>query len=517
VEFILLAVGLVVGGIAGVFGGIAYRKKLAAKAEQNIKNAEQEARKIVNEAIKSAEEKKREAKLEAKEEILRERTNFDNELKERRRDISNQERNLQAKEQKLDKKQEQLEEKDELANKRIKDVETLRQETAELKNAQLKNLERIAGLSIEEAKVQLLKDIEMELDHAKAERIKSYEEHLASESEAMAREVIGNAIQRCASDHVTEATVSVVVIPSDEMKGRIIGREGRNIRTLEQLTGVDLIIDDTPEAITLSSFDPVRREVARLALEKLITDGRIHPTRIEEMVEKVKKEVDQVIKKQGERAIFETGVRGIHPELIKLMGRMHYRRSYGQNVLQHSIEVALLAGHLAAEIGGVDVAMAKRAGFLHDIGKAVDREMDGTHTALGVELATKYREGSEVIHAIESHHGDVELKTTIAAIVMAADAISAARPGARRENMEHYIKRLEDLEKLAGGFKGVERAFAVQAGREVRVVVKPEIVTDDQMTLLAHEMTKKIEEDLTYPGQVKVHIIRETRHIAIAK
>ena len=512
-EFLWILAGVVPGVGIGAVLGIVYRKKVA---EKEISSAEAESKRIINEAIKSAESKKKEALLEAKDEIHRNRSEFERETKERRSDLSKQERRLQQKEEALEKKQETLETKDETYNRRIKEAETLKSETEKLKNAQMEVLKRISGLTSEEAKEYLIKNLESELTHASAIKVKEFEMRTKEESDSKARDIISAAIQRCAADHVTEATVSVVVLPSDEMKGRIIGREGRNIRTLETLTGVDLIIDDTPEAITLSSFDPVRREVARVTLEKLIADGRIHPTRIEEMVEKARREVDQIIKREGDRATFETGVHGVHVDLIKLLGRMHFRTSYGQNVLQHSIEVSHLAGHLAGELGA-DVMLAKRAGLLHDIGKAVDREMEGTHTALGVDLAKKYRENAEVLHAIEAHHGDVETRTVIAALVMAADAISAARPGARRENLENYIKRLEKLEEIVTAFNGVERAYAIQAGREIRVVVRPEEINDDKMILLAHEMTQKIESDLEYPGQIKVHVIRETRHIAFAK
>ncbi len=493
--------------------GSRYRKKVA---EREISSAEEEARRIINDAIKAAESKKREALVEAKEEIHRNRVEFDRDTKERRAEFQKQERRLQQKEENIDKKYDAMEKKEEILNQKIKDAEALREETALIKRSQLEMLEKLSSFTAEEAKQYLIRNVESEVTHEMAMKIKELEARFKDEAEGKARECISLAIQKVAADHVSEATVSVVPLPNDEMKGRIIGREGRNIRALETLTGVDLIIDDTPEAITLSSFDPVRREVARLALEKLISDGRIHPTRIEETVEKSRKEVEAIIKAEGERATFETGVHGIHPELIKLLGRMHYRTSYGQNVLRHSIEVSLLAGIMAAELG-VDQALAKRAGLLHDIGKAVDHEVEGSHVSIGVDLAKKYRENQDVIHAIQAHHGDVEAKTIVACLVQAADAISAARPGARRENLENYIKRLQKLEELANTFEGVDKSFAIQAGREIRIMVKPENIDDDKMILLARDLAKKIENDLDYPGQIKVHLIRETRHIEYAK
>ncbi len=409
-----------------------------------------------------------------------------------------------------------FERKEEDLRKRQQAIVAAQEEVARIKNSELEVLERISGLSQEEAKAYLLKNVESEVRHAAAMKIKEIEAQCKEEADQYAREVISIAIQRCAADHAAEATVSVVPLPNDEMKGRIIGREGRNIRTLETITGVDLIIDDTPEAITVSSFDPVRREIARLALEKLIADGRIHPTRIEDMVEKARREVDHVIKQEGERATFETGIHNLHPELIKLLGRQKFRTSYGQNVLNHSIEVAHISGLLASELGE-DVALAKRAGLLHDLGKSVDHEMEGSHVQLGVELARKYKENPAVLHAIEAHHGDVEAKTVIACLVQAADAISAARPGARRENVENYIRRLEKLEELTGSYPGVEKAYAIQAGREVRIMVKPEEVSEDAMILLVREIAKKIEDELEYPGQIKVNVIRETKAVEYAK
>ena len=497
----------------GIPLGIQWRKRVA---EKEIASAEEEARRIINESIKSAESKKREALVEAKEEILKARNEYEKEVKERRSDLQKQERRLQQKEENLDRKTENIEKKEETLSRKLSELEEEREEVTALKKSQMELLERISGFTAEEAKNYLISQLENEVTHESAMKIKEIEAHYKEEADNIARNLIAGAIQRCAADHVAEVTVSVVPLPNDEMKGRIIGREGRNIRTLETLTGVDLIIDDTPEAITVSCFDPVRREIARLALEKLILDGRIHPTRIEEMVEKAKREVDATIKAEGERAVFETNVHGLHPELIKLLGRMRYRTSYGQNVLNHSIEVSHIAGLLAAEIGA-NVAEAKRAGLLHDLGKAIDHEVEGSHVAIGVELARKYKESEAVIHAIEAHHNDVEPHTVVACLVQAADAISAARPGARRENVENYIKRLEKLEELTSSFPGVEKSFAIQAGREVRIMVKPEQVSEDQMVLLARDIAKKIEEELEYPGQIKVHVLRETKVIEYAK
>ena len=510
---VLPIAGFIIGAIIFFLVGMTYRKKVA---EKSIGSAEQEATRIINEAIKSGESKKREMLLEAKEEIHKSRTENEKEIKERRSDLTKQERRLQQKEESLDKKLDNYERKEEDLQKKQQAVAATQEEVNLVKKSQLEMLEKISGFTQEEAKVFLLKNVETEARHDAAMKLKEIETQLKDEAEERAREIISTAIQRCAADHAAEATVSVVALPNDEMKGRIIGREGRNIRTLETITGVDLIIDDTPEAITISSFDPVRREIARLALEKLIADGRIHPTRIEDMVEKSRREVEQVIKKEGERATFETGVNGLHPELIKLLGRQKYRTSYGQNVLNHSMEVAHIAGLLASELGE-DVTMAKRAGLLHDLGKSVDHEMEGSHVQLGVELAKRYKENPEIIHAIEAHHGDVEAHSVIACLVQAADAISAARPGARRENVENYVRRLEKLEELTGSYPGVEKAFAIQAGREVRIMVKPEEVTEDNMILMAHEIAKKIEAELEYPGQIKINVVRETKAIDYAK
>ena len=512
-KIIIGLIALVIGVIGGAIFGFMYRKN---SAEKEIGSAEDEAKRIINDAIRTAEAKKREALVEAKDEIHKSRTEFEKEYKERRSELQKSERRLLQKEENLDKKYETVEHKEEKLNAKIREAEQNNEEIKQIKKGQLEMLEKISGLTTEEAKDLIVKQAEQEAKHDVAVKFKEIERQLKEDADAKARELISLAIQRCASDHASEATVSAVSLPNDEMKGRIIGREGRNIRTLETLTGVDLIIDDTPEAITVSSFDPVRREVARLTLEKLIIDGRIHPARIEEMVEKSKREVEQIIKSEGERALFETSIHGIHPELIKILGRMRFRTSYGQNVLNHSIEVAHLSGLLAAELGA-DINIAKRAGLLHDIGKSVSHEMEGTHIQLGVELARKYRESEAVIHAIHAHHGEVEAKTVIACIVQAADAISAARPGARRENLENYIKRLEKLEEIASSFDGVEKSFAFQAGREVRIIVKPESVSDDDMVLLAREMSKKIEAELSYPGQIKVHVVRETRVVDYAK
>ena len=506
-------IGIIVGLVIGIFAGIQIRKNIS---EKEISSAEEEAKRIINESIKSAESKKREALVEAKEEILKARNEYEKEVKERRSDLQKQERRLQQKEETLDRKTDNIEKKEETLARRLSELEEAREEVATVKKTQMEVLERISGFTAEEAKNYLISQLETEVTHESAMKIKEIEARFKEEADTMAREMISLAIQRCAADHVAEATVSVVPLPNDEMKGRIIGREGRNIRTLETLTGVDLIIDDTPEAITVSCFDPVRREIARIALEKLILDGRIHPARIEEMVEKAKREVDATIKAEGERAVFETNVHGLHPELVKLLGRMKYRTSYGQNVLNHSIEVSHVAGLLAAEIGA-NVAEAKRAGLLHDLGKAIDHEVEGSHVAIGVELARKYKESEAIVHAIEAHHNDVEPKTVVACLVQAAAAISAARPGARRENLENYIKRLEKLEEVTSSFPGVEKSYAILAGREVRIMVKPEQVSEDQMVLLARDIAKKIEEELEYPGQIKVHVLRETKVIEYAK
>ena len=508
----IVVTAIVAGAVCFVLGSN-HRKR---KAEAEIGSAEEQAKRILSDAMKTAEAKKKEAVLEAKDEIHSMREASEAELKERRSEVQRQERRLQQKEESLDKKTDNFERKEEKLNQRMRELEKKEAEIEEIKVAQRDMLKKISGFTVEQAKAELLKEVDEELSHDKAVLIKDYESRIKDESDAMAREIIASAIQRCAADHSSETTVSVVALPNDDMTGRIIGREGRNITALETLTGVDLIIDDTPETITLSSFDPIRREVARIALEKLIADGRIHPTRIEEMIEKAKREVDATIKSEGERAVLEAGVRGIHPELVKLLGRLHYRTSYGQNVLNHSLEVSHVAGLMAAELG-VDVQQAKRAGLLHDIGKALDHEMEGSHIQLGVDVAKRYKESEAVVHAIHAHHGDVEAKTVVACLVQAADAISAARPGARRENIENYIKRLEKLEEIANDFKGVERSFAIQAGREIRIIVKPEMVNDDQMVIVAHDVAKRIEEELDYPGQIKVHVIRESRAINYAK
>ncbi len=514
--YVTVIIAVAAGLVCLALGFVAGYQRRKAAAEREIGSAEEEARRIINDAIKSAESKKREATVEAKEEILKARGEFDKEVKDRRNEIQRQENRINSKEENLDRKLENLERKEENVNARIAQLEQEKQELDGLKNSQLELLERISGLTVEEAKRYLIEQLEDDVTHEEALKLKEIQARYKEEAETYAREQIALAIQRCAADHVAEATVSVVPLPNDEMKGRIIGREGRNIRTLETMTGVDLIIDDTPEAITVSCFDPVRREIARLALEKLILDGRIHPTRIEEMVEKAKREVDAIIRAEGERAVFETNVHGLNPELVKLLGRQHYRTSFGQNVLNHSIEVSQLAGLLAAEIG-VNVAEAKRAGLLHDLGKSIDHEVEGSHVQIGVELARKYRESENVVHAIEAHHGDVEARTIVACLVQAADAISAARPGARKENVEYYIKRLEKLEELTSSFAGVDKAYAIQAGREVRIMVNPEAISEDRMVLLAREIAKKIEDELEYPGQIKVNLIRETKAIEYAK
>ena len=513
IHYAVIAVAVVVSAIIFFLLGISYRKKVS---EKEISSAEEEARRIINEAIKSAEGKKREALLEAKEEILRNRSEYEKEVKERRADLQKQERRLQQKEENLDRKTENIERKEETLNQKHAEADRQQEEIQRIKDSQTEMLERISGFTAEEAKNYLIAQVESEVTHEAAVKIKEIEARAKEEADQRAKEIVATAIQRCAADHVAEITVSVVPLPNDEMKGRIIGREGRNIRTIETLTGVDLIIDDTPEAITVSCFEPVRREVARVALEKLIGDGRIHPTHIEEMVEKARREVDAIIKSEGERAAFETGVRGLHPEVIKMLGRLHYRTSYGQNVLQHSIEVSHVAGLMAAELG-LDVHAAKRAGLLHDIGKALDHEFEGTHVNLGVEFCRKYKEREDILNAIQAHHGDVECKTLVACLVQAADAISAARPGARRENLENYIKRLEKLEEITGSYPGVEKSYAIQAGREVRVMVRPEQVSEDQMVILARELAQRIENELEYPGQIKVHVLRETKVVEYAK
>ena len=512
-DIILIVLAAVVGLAVGIGLGIGIRKRFA---EREIGSAEQEATRLINEAIRSGESRKKEMLLEAKDEIHKSRTEYEKEVKERRAELSKQERRLQQKEETLDKKSETFEKKEEELARRMAEVAALKEETESIKKAHLATLEQISGLSQEQARAHLLKTVEEDMRHDTAMKIKEIEQQLKDEADEKAREILSIAIQRCAADHAAEATVSVVPLPNDEMKGRIIGREGRNIRTLETITGVDLIIDDTPEAITVSSFDPVRREVARLALEKLIGDGRIHPTRIEDMVEKARREIDRTIREEGERACYETGVHNLNPELVKILGRQKYRTSYGQNVLNHSIEVAHIAGLMASELG-VDVTLAKRAGLLHDLGKSIDHEVEGSHVQLGADLARKYKENPIIVNAVEAHHGDVEPKSVIAVLVQAADAVSAARPGARRENVENYIRRLQKLEELTGSYPGVDKAFAIQAGREVRIMVKPEVVAEDNMILLARDIAKKIEAELEYPGQIKINVIRETKAVEYAK
>ncbi len=505
VSIAALAIGALVGFI--IRRGI---------AEKKIGSAETEAKRILEDASKGAEARKKEILLEGKEEVLRLRNETERELKERRSEVSRQERRLNQKEENLDKKTENMERKSEQLDEKLKENDVVRAQIQEVLGQHLRRLEEISGYTAEQAKNELLSRVESETKHEMAQMLDELEAQYKEEAETKARNLLSLAIQRCAADHVTEATISAVALPSEDMKGRIIGREGRNIQKLETLTGVELIIDDTPETITVSGFDPVRREVARLALEKLISDGRIHPARIEEMVEKSRKEVDAVIKQAGERATYEVNVHGIHPELIKLLGRLRYRTSYGQNVLQHSIEVAWLAGIMADELG-VDGSVARRAGLLHDIGKAFPQDMEGTHVELGVNVLKKYKENNDVIHAVEAHHNDVEPKTIVAILVQAADAISAARPGARREDMENYIKRLQKLEEIALSFNGVDKAYAIQAGREIRVMVKPEVVNDAGMKIIARDMAKKIEEEAKYPGQIKINLIRETRTVDYAK
>lgn len=512
-EILMIGIPAIIGLVIGALAGFFVRKKIS---EAKIGSAEDQAKKIVEEGEKTAETLKKEALIEAKEKILRNKAESEKEIKERRNEVTRLERRAVAREETLEKKIESYERKEETLNRKIKEQSELVEKTEQLRLEQAAKLEAVAGLSRDEAKAELVSLIETEAKHEAAMRIVEIESQLKEDADKKARSIISLAIQRCASEHVSEATVSVVALPNDDMKGRIIGREGRNIRTIETMTGVDLIIDDTPEAITVSCFDPVRREVARLALEKLISDGRIHPTRIEETVEKARREVDNVIKQSGERATFETGVHGLNPELVKLLGRLRYRTSYGQNVLDHSIEVAHIAGIIADEIGA-DSTLAKRAGLLHDIGKAMTQEVEGSHVQIGIDIARKYKENRDVIHAIEAHHNDVEPQTVVAMIIQAADAISAARPGARREDLENYLKRLQKLEEIANSFPGVDKSFAIQAGREIRVMVKPEVVNDDQMILTAREIVKKIESSLEYPGQIKINLIRESRAVDYAK
>ncbi len=506
-------IGGAAGILIGVVVGILIRKLLA---EKKLGSAEEQARKILEDAIKNAESTKKESIISAKEEIFQMKKEADNDVKERRKEVSRLERRVTQKEEALDAKLDNLEKKEAALAVKHTEADNLKAQVQTTLDAQIKTLERVAGLTKEDAKSELIAKLDSEMQHETAMKIAEYEEKFRDEADAKAKDILSLAIQRCAADHVSEVAISVVQIPSDEMKGRIIGREGRNIRTIENLTGVELIIDDTPDVITVSGFDPVRREIARIALEKLVSDGRIHPARIEEMVEKAKRDVEGAIKQAGEKAVFETGVHGLHPELIKLLGRMKYRTSYGQNALRHSIEVSMLAGVMADEMG-VDVTMARRAGLLHDIGKAVTAEAEGSHIQLGVEIAQKYRENKDIIHAIEAHHNDVEPKTALDFIIQAADALSAARPGARREDVENYIKRLQKLEEVAGDFEGVEKTFAIQAGREVRIMVKPEQVSDDKMKILARDIAKKIESELDYPGQIKVSVIRESRTVDYAK
>ena len=511
--WILLAAVSIVAIFVGVLIGVIIRKKIA---EGKIGSAESEAKKIKDDARKEAESMRKEALISAKEDILRQKNEAEKELKERRAEISRSERRITQKEENLDKKSEALERKNEMLEKKLKENDAVREQIEDLLKQEQVILEKISGISAEQAKDELLTRVESEIKHELAQRLSELEEQFKEEADTKAKNIISLAIQRCAADHVAETTISVVSLPNEDMKGRIIGREGRNIQMIEKLTGVELIIDDTPEAITLSGFDPVRREIARLTLEKLISDGRIHPSRIEETVEKATKEVETTIKQAGEKATFDVGIHGINPELVRMLGRLRFRTSYGQNVLKHSIEVSLIAGMIADELG-VDSTVAKRAGLLHDIGKAQTHEMEGSHIELGVNLARRYKESRDVIHAIEAHHGDVEAKTITAVIVQAADAISAARPGARREDLENYIKRLEKIEEIAKEFSGVDKAYAVQAGREIRVMVKPEEVNDDGMKIIAREMAAKIQDEVKYPGQIKINIIRESRAVDYAK
>ena len=513
---VAIVIILVVAVVTALAAGNVSVQKYKREEEAKVGNAEEKARVIIDEALKTAETKKREALLEAKEEALKNKNEIERESKERRAEIQRYEKRVLSKEEALDKKADVLEKKEAKLNEKDADLDKQKKELAEIKNSHLKELEKISGLTTEQAKEYLLKSVEEDVKHETAVLVKELERKAKEEADKKAKDYVVTAIQRCAADQVAENTITVVQLPNDEMKGRIIGREGRNIRTLETMTGVNLIIDDTPEAVVLSGFDGVRREVARIALEKLIVDGRIHPARIEEMVEEARKEVDSMIREEGEAATLEVGVHGIHPELIRLLGRMKFRTSYGQNALKHSIEVAHLSGLLAGEIG-VDVRTAKRAGLLHDIGKSVDQDMEGTHVQIGADLCRKYKESGIVINAVEAHHGDVEPESLIACIVQAADTISAARPGARRETLETYTNRLKQLENISNSFKGVDKSFAIQAGRELRVMVIPEKVSDDEMVLLARDISKQIEDELKYPGQIKVNVIRESRATDYAK
>lgn len=513
IDVVLIVAALIVGAAVGIMVGQAMRKRFA---EAEIGSAEEESKRLVEEGKKQAETMKKEAKLSAQEEIMKLKSDMEQEIKDRRAEVSRTESRLTKKEENLDKKSEQLDKKSEQLDKKLKDADVVKEQAEAVLAQHTAKLEEISGYTCEQAKAELVQNLETEVRHEMAQRLAALEDEYRETADEKACHIMALAIQRCAGDFVAESTISSVALPSEEMKGRIIGREGRNIQKLETLTGVELIIDDTPEVITISGFDPIRREVARLALEKLIADGRIHPTRIEEMVEKAKKDVDAAIKQAGERATFEVNIHGINPDLVRLLGRLRYRTSYGQNVLQHSVEVAILAGIMAEELG-VDPTLARRAGLLHDIGKAFPYDVEGSHVQIGVNAAKKYKESKDVIHAIEAHHGDVEAQTVIAVLVQAADAISAARPGARREDMENYIKRLEKLEEIAQSYDGIEKAFAIQAGRELRVMVKPEAVNDEDMALIAREMAEKIQAEVKYPGQIKINLIRESRAVSYAK
>ena len=512
-DIVSMMIGIAIGLLVGLAAGVIARKIIVEKRRGN---AEAQAKEILQNAIRDAESVKKESILSAKEEIIQMKKEADFDVKERRKEVSRLERRVTQKEETLDAKLEGIEKKEAALQEKHREADELKAKANEMLSQQIAALERVAGLSAEEAKAELVAKLDSEMRHATAMKLAEFEEQFKEDADVKAKDILSLAIQRCAADHVSEVAISSVQLPSDDMKGRIIGREGRNIRAIENLTGVELIIDDTPDVITVSGFDPVRREVARIALEKLIADGRIHPARIEEMIEKAKKEVETSMKQAGEKAVFETGVHGLHPEMIRLLGKMKYRTSYGQNALRHSIEVSMLAGVIADEMGA-DVTMARRAGRLHDIGKAVTAEVEGSHVQLGVEIATKYHENKEIIHAIEAHHNDVDPTSVLDFIIQAADAISAARPGARREDVENYIKRLQKLEEVAGDFKGVEKTFAIQAGREVRIMVKPDVIDDDSMKILAHDIARKIEAELNYPGQIKVSVIREARYVDYAK